>query len=39
MKIGIHIIPGVQAVWLQMHPGLKGNLRETWALVFSLVML
>ena len=31
MKIGMHIILSVLTAWLEMHPYLKGNLRETWA--------
>ena len=39
MKIGMHIIFCVHAVWLQMHPCLKGNVREAWARAFSLLVL
>ena len=39
MKIGMHIILCVLAAWLQMHPYLKGNLRETYARAFSLLVL
>ena len=39
MKIGMHIILCVHAVWLRMHPFLKGNLREAWARVLSLLVL
>ena len=35
----MHIILCVQVVWLQMHPCLKGNLREAWACAFSLLVL
>ena len=31
MQIGLYIILSVHPVWLQTHPYLKGNLRETWA--------
>ena len=39
MKIGMHIALSVIAAWLQMHPRLKGNLCETWARAFSLLVL
>ena len=39
MKIGMHIILFVHAVWLQSHPCLKGNIRETWACASSLPVL
>ena len=39
IKIAMENIPCVLAAWLQMHPCLKGNLRETWARVFSLLVL
>ena len=29
MKIGMHIILCVHAIWQKMHPCLKGNLGET----------
>ena len=35
MKIGMHIILCVHAVWLQTHPCLQGYLGETLALAFS----
>ena len=35
MKIGMHIILCVHAVWLQTHPCLKGYLGESLALAFS----
>ena len=37
MKIGTHIILCVLTAWLQMHPYLKGNLRETCILLTSVV--
>ena len=39
MKIGMHIIFCVHAVWLKGHPCLKEHLRETWAWIFSLLVL
>ena len=39
MKIGMHIIFSVLTKWLQVHPYLKGNLQETWARAFSLLVL
>ena len=39
MKIGMHIILWVLAAWQQMHPYLKGKLRETEARTFSLLVL
>ena len=39
MKICMHIIFCVHTVWLQMHPCLKGNIRETLGHVFSLLVL
>ena len=39
MKIGMHIILCQLAAWLQMHPYLKGNLRETWARVLFLAIV
>ena len=39
MKIGMYIILCVHAVCLQMHPYLNGNIRETWARAFSLLVL
>ena len=39
MKINIHIIIGVHAVWLQTHPCLKGHLQETWASAVSVLVL
>ena len=31
MKISMHLIFCMHAVWLKTHPCLKGNLREDWA--------
>ena len=39
MKIGRHITLCVQAIWLQTHPCLEGNLQEAWARAFSLLVL
>ena len=39
MKIDMHIIFCVHAVWLQNHPCLKGNLHKAWASAFSLLVL
>ena len=39
MKIGMHIILSVHAVWLQTHLCLNGNLQEAWACTFSLLVL
>ena len=39
MKICMHIIFCVHTVWLQMHPCLKDNIRETLGHVFSLLVL
>ena len=39
MKIGMHTILCGLAIWLYMHPCLKGNVREAWARAFSLLVL
>ena len=39
MKIAMHIILRVHAVWLQTHLYLKGNLREARTHAFSFVVL
>ena len=38
MKIGMHMIICVLAAWLQMHPYPKGNIWETWAHAFSVLV-
>ena len=39
MKISMQIILCMLVAWLQMHPYIKGNLRDTWARAFSLLVL
>ena len=39
MKIDMHINLCVHAIWLPMHPCLKGNVPGAWASAFSLLVL